>query len=569
MKNLTTQKKLFYFLLISPALVVSSQAAVFNINCDDVAQLINAINIANTNSDADEINLNADDQINCVYQLTAVNNKKNGANGLPSIISPITINGHQSAIQRRGGSERFRIFHVASTGNLTLKQLSVENGLNDLNGSGDWHGGGIFNRGELTLKQSKVSGNTADYFGGGIFNLLGKLTLKQSKISGNTAWKGSGIFNSDDCFSVSATAIIANSTVSENTGGGIFNECSIVILTNSTISENKNNGGIVNNWYSTTTLINSTVAGNTSESGDGGGISNWVSTAVLTNSSVVGNTVTNWDGSNWSSGGIYNGYQSTTMLKNTILAGNVLTGDMVTTSNCFNEVNSIINADHYNLFSGDGMECNAGMTDLTLAAFGISITDVLKQTLANNGGSTKTLALIANSPAIDAADDAICPATDQRGVSRPQGAKCDIGAFEYQEPALLELNNFQAIATSQGIYLKWITTSASDNAGFRLWRANLDQYGRYTNVTVLDNPQAQTLSATPLDTFTNGGHLIAAGNSAECYSYLDANATQAGTTYFYLLEDINMGGYQTWHWDNLVSATVGQNSGGNPQCEDK
>jgi hypothetical protein len=52
--------------------------------------------------------------------------------------------------------------------------------------------------------------------------------------------------------------------------------------------------------------------------------------------------------------------------------------------------------------------------------------------LKNNGGSTLTHALVKGSPAIDAAPvDANCPATDQRGVARPQGGGCDIGAVEY------------------------------------------------------------------------------------------------------------------------------------------
>lgn len=51
--------------------------------------------------------------------------------------------------------------------------------------------------------------------------------------------------------------------------------------------------------------------------------------------------------------------------------------------------------------------------------------------LANNGGPTKTLALLKGSPAINAARAAPCDtARDQRGVKRPQGGKCDIGAFE-------------------------------------------------------------------------------------------------------------------------------------------
>jgi hypothetical protein len=48
----------------------------------------------------------------------------------------------------------------------------------------------------------------------------------------------------------------------------------------------------------------------------------------------------------------------------------------------------------------------------------------------DNGGPTPTVALLPDSPAIDAGDDAACASTDQRGVPRPQGLHCDIGAFE-------------------------------------------------------------------------------------------------------------------------------------------
>ena len=58
-------------------------------------------------------------------------------------------------------------------------------------------------------------------------------------------------------------------------------------------------------------------------------------------------------------------------------------------------------------------------------------TDPMVDVLADNGGPTLTHALLAGSPAIDAGDDSLCPATDQRGVSRPLGAHCDIGSFEF------------------------------------------------------------------------------------------------------------------------------------------
>jgi hypothetical protein len=57
--------------------------------------------------------------------------------------------------------------------------------------------------------------------------------------------------------------------------------------------------------------------------------------------------------------------------------------------------------------------------------------DPMLAPLADNGGPTFTLALLPGSPAIDAGDDTACPPTDQRGVARPIGAHCDIGAFEF------------------------------------------------------------------------------------------------------------------------------------------
>jgi hypothetical protein len=63
--------------------------------------------------------------------------------------------------------------------------------------------------------------------------------------------------------------------------------------------------------------------------------------------------------------------------------------------------------------------------------------------LASNGGKTKTHALLAGSPAIDAANPAApgsggtsCPTKDQRGIGRPKDgngdtvSRCDMGAFE-------------------------------------------------------------------------------------------------------------------------------------------
>jgi hypothetical protein len=57
------------------------------------------------------------------------------------------------------------------------------------------------------------------------------------------------------------------------------------------------------------------------------------------------------------------------------------------------------------------------------------VVDALLGPLADNGGPTETQALLPGSPAIDTADNAVCPATDQRGV--PRDATCDVGAYEF------------------------------------------------------------------------------------------------------------------------------------------
>ena len=51
--------------------------------------------------------------------------------------------------------------------------------------------------------------------------------------------------------------------------------------------------------------------------------------------------------------------------------------------------------------------------------------------LADNGGPTATNALLPGIPAIDASAEGSCPPLDQRGVPRPRGRSCDIGAFEW------------------------------------------------------------------------------------------------------------------------------------------
>ena len=121
-----------------------------------------------------------------------------------------------------------------------------------------------------------------------------------------------------------------------------------------------------------------------------------------------------------------------TTLKNTIVANGPSSG-----GNC----SGTITDDGYNLDSGTS--CGFQGTDPTKHS--LFTTDPLLDTngLQDNGGPTKTIALQPNSPAIDAIPDTNgstnpgCDeagvTTDQRGVERPQGPACDIGAYEVED----------------------------------------------------------------------------------------------------------------------------------------
>jgi hypothetical protein len=87
--------------------------------------------------------------------------------------------------------------------------------------------------------------------------------------------------------------------------------------------------------------------------------------------------------------------------------------------------------------------------------------------LADNGGPTLTMALLAGSPAIDAGSAVGAPATDQRGIPRPQGPAVDIGAYEcLSAPLLLGLtiqNTTNCCLEVAGLPMQTFVLQASSN----------------------------------------------------------------------------------------------------------
>jgi hypothetical protein len=263
--------------------------------------------------------------------------------------------------------------------------LTIEGNMSTIDGQNKVRVFEVASGAELTLNNLTVANGSA-ILGGGIFN-GGTLTVSNSTISGNSA---------------------------SNNAGGIFNGGALTV-SNSTISGNSasnNAGGIGNGGV--LTVSNSTISGN-SASANGGGISSFTDLTV-SNSTISGNSAAG------EGDGILNNSRAT--LKNTIVANSP--------SACFGSTH--ITDDGGNLDSGTSCGFNPANNSL-------SGVDPLLGPLADNGGPTQTHALQRPSAAIDAAVECPPPATDQRGVSRPQGAACDIGAFEFVPPPDTEAPN--------------------------------------------------------------------------------------------------------------------------------
>ena|GEM_PF-780406 len=363
-----------------------------------------------------------------------------------------TVSGNSASTFLGGG-----IYNVAGT--LTLVNTTVS-------GNHAYEGGGILNLGTLTLTNSTVSGNSG-YYGGGIYAGGGTTTLTESTVSGNQATDGAGIYNA-------GTLTLTNTTVSGNSaaayGGGAHNTGTLT-LTNSTISDNSAitwGGGVYN--QGPLMVTNSTVSGNsTSASGGGGGVMNDYS-MTLTNSSIRNNsafkgggimnyygaqlTVTNSTvaaNSAYYGGGIFNG--KTAALINSTVAGNLAStngGGIYNDSGTLTLKNTLLangNSLGNCVFnSGTGFSAGHNLADDTTCSIFLTGTGDMNGILAgldqnglqNNGGPTQTIALLPTSPAVDAIPVSDCTlldgvtliTADQRGILRPQGIACDIGAFE-------------------------------------------------------------------------------------------------------------------------------------------
>ena len=440
-------------------------AAVFDCPAGDVECLIDAINTANANSEADEINLEAG-----TYTLTTVDNMSDGPNGLPLITSQIIIKGtgaENSVIKRADSAPSLRIFNIPnSNGILTLEGLGISGGHTSEKG------GGILNKGFTTIVKCTVSHNSADA-GGGIFNSEGILNVRNSIIAENNTNevglcnRGGGIADGNFCGpELGGIVEITESTISKNTAGvsgGInfqhADEYGELIITNSTIDQNEaagfGGGGI--DGSGVLTVVNCTISRN---HGAWDGAMNTDGVVTITNSTISENTGPNTGGIQSASG---------TTIVNTILGGN--------NGGSQNDCGGPIVSYGYNLI-GDPNGCGIVLipTDLTGEPGLAGFTD-------NGTPGNGRFPLLTSSQAIDSGSDDDCPPTDQLGYPRIDGdgdgeINCDIGAIEFQganQPPM-------AIVDEEGPDISSVTANPN-----KLWPSNHKMMPVVIEVDAMDN----------------------------------------------------------------------------------
>jgi hypothetical protein len=248
-------------------------------------------------------------------------------------------------------------------------------------------GGGIYNRGRLTMGSSLVYG---DHSGGGGAGGHGGTGSSGSGAgaSGGLGAAGGGIFSTHGKLDLVNATLTGNVAGTGGSGGGAGP------------GGDGGNGGALAVSNGASTVINATVANNGVGAGGSGGLG----------------------GARGAGGGIFvqSARSSHKMrLSNTIVASN-------TGGGCASNHGSAIANGGHNLSYGDS-SCPGQNGNPKLGQ------------LKNNGGATATLALGSGSAAIDKvpAKGSHCPAKDQRGVRRPEGKACDIGAFEFALPHIV------------------------------------------------------------------------------------------------------------------------------------
>ncbi len=258
----------------------------------------------------------------------------------------------------------------------------------------------------------------------------------QHGYSGNRG--GGGLRNQGGAVTLAYSAVVNNSAV--GSGGGIYNTGALTLTHSSVLSNSTESmGGGIRHLGGETVLVNVTVSGNRAKM-DGGGIltaSDGSNTGKLhlRNVTLTNNTA-DYDGDGIGEGGGLYRSGGLAFLQNTLVAGNLDNSPGTQHPDCSGNLIS----QGYNLV-GNNTGCALSPSAGDQIGSQNNPIEPLLGALQNSGGPTSTHALLPGSPAIDSGNPATpgiggntCEATDQRGLTRPVGPLCDIGAYEAPLP---------------------------------------------------------------------------------------------------------------------------------------
>jgi hypothetical protein len=273
---------------------------------------------------------------------------------------------------------------------------------------------------------------------GGGAHFTGTAVLQRITIASNIAIGGAGGAGGIGVYSMyEASRGGWGAAGGDAVGGGVFLRGSAQI-TNVTIAFNEcrpgrgGNGGSGDpDKFSPSAWIDPTLPGGNAGRVMGAGLAIGAqSSATLAFSTIASNHFLPAPGG---VGGAYGTWFKAPDGNNTVVLGTAIAGDGdVTLGSCILAANPSTPQLGTNVVD-DGFNLSSDPAAPFDHPQSLTGTDPLIGPLADNGGPTRTMALLSGSPAIDAGDDANCPPTDQRGVSRPFGVRCDIGAFELNE----------------------------------------------------------------------------------------------------------------------------------------
>ena len=418
--------------------------------------------------------------------------------GQIDITDDLTITGLGAATSTVSGNNASKIFYIYNNNaSLTVSISGLT--LTDGNATDQWGGGAVANWGnDLTLSSVVVTGNESAGRGGGVFSgfpysgngRTAPVTIIDSEISNNTSASDGGGLALYKLGDVTITNTTISANTASNDGGGIYIlDTGVVTMSGTVVSGNESTGGTGGVWSkSNLSITTSTFENNVSGGGCGGGLYVGVDQGdiTITDSTFAGNV-----GSSYGGGIDFDGNDNTILIANTTVTGNsapaggglhIDRGNDVTLAQVTIVGNNATSTGA--LYSGGGIHFAENMGSLTMSGTIVSgntavagpadiglgnqssfvgamtannslLGDVDSRidvtgsnnidsttpgvdVLANNGGPTKTMALLTGSPAIDAGPNPVATFTgngfDQRGTPwlRVYGGRVDIGAFESQ-----------------------------------------------------------------------------------------------------------------------------------------